>query len=120
MTKLAGASAERIAEEFVSSLFESEYGKSAHIRRITSWIGLIVLGIDHAKDDWHMLKWNLHFTSKRKHFRTGFKHDIGRGGGIAIWEILPGPGAPAGRTVAEITNLSEAEAFYQNASSILK
>ena len=45
MTKLADATPERIADHFVNYLFAEYYG-DRHVRRVASWVGLIVLGIE--------------------------------------------------------------------------
>ena len=45
MAKLGGACCEPLADHFVNYLYD-EYRGSRHVRRVASWIGLIVLGIE--------------------------------------------------------------------------
>ena len=45
MAKLADASAERLADHFINYLF-AEKADNRHVRRVASWVGLIVLGIE--------------------------------------------------------------------------
>ncbi len=49
MPKLAGVTPDRMADEFVTYLFE-RYRGSRHVRRVASWIGFIVAGIEQLRD----------------------------------------------------------------------
>ena len=41
---------ERLVDNFIAYLFEN-YADSLHVRRIASWVGLIVLAIDRIGDE---------------------------------------------------------------------
>lgn len=113
MPRLAGAPAERLAQYFVDYLFHN-YRGSRHVRRVASWVGLIVLGIERlAGTTWRISpKRQLVFRHGAAKYKAKYEHHAGPRGGIAIVEIRPGRGSPEGRGVTTIRNLREAEAFY--------
>ncbi len=116
MPQLATATPERIADHFVNYLFE-QYSDSLHVRRVASWVGLIVLGIEKiASARYVPRERQLRFDRNGKSYKAKFNHNAGgsRRGGIDIVEILPGRGAPEGATVHTITSLQDAAAFYDN------
>lgn len=121
MAPLDQASPERLANHFVEYLFEGYHG-SRHVRRVASWVGLIVLGIQKiAGHDWKVPRnRQLTFDFQRRSFKAKFNHGTGPRGGIEIVEILRGRGAPEGKTVTSIRNLAEAETFYNNAPVVLQ
>lgn len=121
MARLAQAPAELLADHFVNYLFD-EYQGSRHVRRVASWVGLIVLGIQRvAGNDWKIPRnRQLAFDFQGRSFKAKFNHRTGARGGIDVVEILPGRGSPEGNTVASITNLGEAEDFYNRAPIILQ
>jgi hypothetical protein len=121
MARLPGASAERLANHFVSYLFE-DYQGSRHVRRIAAWVGLIVLGIERAAgQDWGIPRSRqLHFSFANRKFKAKYNHQAGPRGGIDIVEVLAGRGAPEGNTVISIQNLADAEDFYNRAPSVLQ
>jgi len=113
------AQSEQLANHFVSYLFEN-YQDSRHVRRVASWVGLIVLGIKELDDDAYIPRdRQLRFTYNGRSFKGRFNHHAGAGsgslrGGIEIVEVLPGRGSPEGQVARSITNLDEAAAFYDN------
>jgi hypothetical protein len=121
MAKLAQAPAELLADHFVNFLFD-QYKGSRHVRRVASWVGLIVLGIQRvAGNDWKIPRnRQLTFEFQGRSFKAKFNHGTGRRGGIDVVEVLPGRGAPGGKTVATIATLGEAEDFYNRAPLILQ
>jgi len=120
MAKLAQAPSELVADHFVKYLFE-DYRGSRHVRRVASWVGLIVLGIQRAAGkNWKIPRnRQLRFEFQGRAFKAKYSHTAGKRGGIEIIEILPGQGSPEGKTVASITNLRDAEDFYNQAPSLL-
>lgn len=114
MVSTPGYSAEYIADKFVNYLFD-EYRGSRHVRRIASWLGLLVLGIDKIKDHWWLARTRqLHFESGKRRFKVRYNHKIGRRGGIEIVEIARSWGSPEVGTVARIANLVQAARFNRN------
>ncbi len=121
MSRLPGASAERLADHFVSYLFE-EYHGTRHVRRIAAWVGLIVLGIQRAAGrDWAIPRnRQLQFSFGGRKFKAKYNHQTGPRGGIEIVEVLPGRGAPEGGVVVSIHNLDDAENFYNQAPTLIQ
>src|SRR6266446_3478096 len=112
MARLAQASAELLADHFVNYLFD-EYHGSRHVRRVASWVGLIVLGIEKLKGRRYIPRTRqLRFEYAGRSFKAKYNHKAGPRGGIAIVEIASGRGSPEGQTVGSITNLEEAASFY--------
>jgi hypothetical protein len=104
--------AERIADHFVNYLFD-EYQGSRHVRRVASWVGLIVLGIEKLTGNRNVPRTRqLRFEYASRTFKAKYNHKAGPRGGIDIVEIDPGRGSPEGRTVGSIRNLAEAASFY--------
>jgi hypothetical protein len=121
MPQLASAPAERIADHFVNYLFQ-QYSNSLHVRRVASWVGLIVLGIEKVASARYVPRERqLRFDYNGRTFKATFNHRAGGSprGGIDIIEILPGRGSPAGPTVHSITNLQEAADFYDHPAQYL-
>lgn len=116
MPKLANAGPERLADHFVNYLFDT-YKGSRHVRRVASWVGLIVKGIEKLKVNPYIPRdRQLRFDYNGRTFKAKFNHNAGgsRRGGIEIIEILPGRGSPEGKISRSITNLDEAAAFYDH------
>jgi hypothetical protein len=119
--KLEDVGSERIADYFVSYLY-AQYPGDMHVRRVASWIGLIVLGIDKLADRRYIPRSRqLRFEYDGRTFKAKFNHHAGTGsglkrGGIDIVEIVEGRGSPEGSTVCSITNLAEAARFYDHPS----
>ena len=121
MPKLPGGSAEKLADYFVSYLF-TKYKGTRHVRRIASWVGLIVLGIDKLSDqDWAIPRSRqLEFKYAGRRFKAKYNHLVKPRGGIDIVEVLPGKGSPEGKTVVSIPDLDQAENFYNEAPAMFK
>ena len=118
MTKLADATAERIADHFVNYLF-AEYPGDRHVRRVVSWVGLIVLGIEKLMGHRYVPHTRqLRFDYAGRSFRAKYNHKAGPRGGIDIVEILAGRGSAEGLTICSITNLEEAASFYDDPARV--
>ena len=113
MPRLTGASSDRLANHFVDYLF-LQYKGSRHVRQVASWVGLIVLGIERlAGHHWRVPRdRQLRFDHRGVSYKARYNHKVGPRGGIEIVEVLPGRGAPEGRSVTKITSLRGAQAFY--------
>ena len=104
---------DRTADHFVNYLFD-QYQGSRHVRRIASWIGLILKGIERSGAE------NISFSRKRQltfryrghQFKARYNHKVGRRGGIEILEVLPGRGMPDGEIVFQAKNLRDADDIY--------
>jgi hypothetical protein len=109
----APVSAERLADHFVSYLFD-KYQGSRHVRRVASWIGFIILAAEKvaAGTLGQNRERQILFRYKTRSFKAKYDHKVGRRGGIKIIEVLSGRGAPEGEVVMEVKNLAEAEACY--------
>jgi hypothetical protein len=106
----------KFADHFITYLFKN-YTNNQHVRRVASWVGLIVLGIEKLAVQRHIPRSRqLHFEYKGKLYKGKFNHHAGSRGGIEIVEIGAGKGRPEIKTVCEITNLTEAAAFYDKPS----
>jgi len=118
MTKLADATPERIADHFVNYLF-GEYPGDRHVRRVVSWVGLIVLGIEKLIGHRYVPhSRQLRFDYAGRSFRAKYNHKAGPRGGIDIVEILAGRGPAEGLTICSITNLEEAASFYEDPARV--
>ena len=108
---------EMLANYFVSYLFTRYHG-TLHVRRIASWIGFIVKGIERVvgANLQRSRSRQIRFDYHGRQFKVRYAHRIGPGrrGGVQIVEVLPGRGAPEGHVVVEITNLADAERAYQH------
>lgn len=116
----APTSPERLADHFVSYLFD-EYHGSRHVRRVASWIGFIVKAAEKVSSDTLRQEQTrqIMFDYKGHQFKVKYKHEAGTRGGLGIVEVLPGRGAPEGGVVLEVTNLAEAEDCYLTLKSRL-
>ena len=113
MAQLVAAPAERLANHFVDYLFD-EYRGARHVRRVASWVGLVVLGIAKlAGTNWKVPRdRQLKFDHAGRSYRARYNHKAGPRGGIEIVEVLPGRGSPVSKPVTTIKSLREAEDFY--------
>ena len=108
---------EALAEYFVRYLFE-EYHGTRHVRRIASWVGFIVKGIERVVGQSFQLRRSrqIGFDYHGRRFKVRYIHRS-RGcprGGVQIVEVLPGRGEPQGEIVVEIGSLSDAERVYHS------
>ena len=117
----AGASADRVAEYFVSYLF-NDFSGSGHVRRVAAWAGLIILGIERAVGgDWNISHTRqLWFTCGDRTFKAKYNHALRPAGGIEIVEVIPEQGNPDGDSVVKLRDLHEAEDFYNGAPTIFR
>src|SRR5438105_2704230 len=97
MTILQGVTADRIAEHFISYLF-NDYNGSGHIRRVAAWVGFIIRGIERAAGNTWWIGGGsemrqLWFTYADRTFKIKYVHSLGRTasqtGGLAIIEVAP-------------------------------
>lgn len=104
---------DRIADHFVNYLFD-QYQGSMHVRRVASWIGMILKGISRSGAE--NIKFNrkrqLTFEYRGKKFKVRYNHQILKRGGIEIVEILPSRGTPDGEIIFQSGNLRDAEDIY--------
>lgn len=104
---------DRIADHFVNYLFD-KYKGTRHVRRVASWIGLILKGIERSGAEnasFHRSR-QLMFDYRGHRFKVRYNHQIKKRGGIEIVEILPGRGTPEGALIYQAGNLREAEDIY--------
>jgi hypothetical protein len=108
-------STEALADQFVAYLFE-EYKGARHVRRVATWIGFIIKGIERVATSpiQKNQKRQLVFGYRGTRFKARYNHHVSRRGGIEIVEVLPGRGAPDGRVVAQVRSLLEAEVLYRS------
>jgi len=106
-------SSERLADHFVSYLFD-QYKGSRHVRRVASWIGFIIKAVENIAGS--ALRQNrqrqIMFDYRERQFKAKYNHKAGLRGGIEIVEVLPGRGVPEGKTVIQVKNLEDAEDCY--------
>ncbi len=105
-------SADRMADEFVNYLYD-KYRGSRHVRRVASWLGLLILGLEKIKDKWSIPRSRqLFFEADGHRYKMKYNHTIRPRGGIEIVEIGEGRGAPEIGSVMAITSLDDAARFY--------
>jgi hypothetical protein len=110
---MSSVSVDRLADHFVSCLFD-RYQGMRHVRRVVAWIGLLLKAVERVSNG------SLHINHSRqvvfeyrgRRFKVRYDHQASLRGGIDILEVLPGRGAPDGQRVIRITNLDEAEDAY--------
>jgi hypothetical protein len=107
---------EALSDYFVRYLFE-EYHGTRHVRRIASWIGFVVKGIERVvgANFERRRSRQMGFTYHGRQFKVRYVHRTRAcpRGGVQIVEVLPGRGAPQGDIVVEIGSLADAERVYQ-------
>ncbi|HWA04599.1 MAG TPA: hypothetical protein VG819_13850 [Rhizomicrobium sp.] len=115
MKKMNGEdfSSDRMAEVYLSYLFR-EKANNRHVRRVASWLGLLILGIEKLADRW----WVSHtrqlcFEASGKRYKVRFNHQLGKRGGIEFVEVEAAPGQPEISVVKTIGDLGEAAAFFK-------
>jgi hypothetical protein len=113
-------SSEQLADYFVSYLF-TKYQGTRHVRRIASWIGFIIKGVEKLPGSslGRSRSRQIVFEYRDRTFKVRYNHGTGSRGGIQIVEVLPGRGAPEGQVASSITNLAEAEDVYHSLRRIL-
>jgi hypothetical protein len=106
-------SADRMADVYLAYLFQ-EKADSRHVRRVASWLGLLILGVKKIADRW----WVSHtrqlcFEVGKQRYKVRYNHRAGRRGGIEFVEIERSQGQPEIATVKTIVNLDDAASFYR-------
>ena len=106
-------SADRMSDEYLNYLFQAK-ADNRHVRRIASWLGLLILGIEKIKDKW----WVSHtrqlcFEVDKTRYKVKYSHSAGTRGGIEFVEIEAAPGQPEIHTARTILNLEDAAKFYR-------
>lgn len=108
---------EALAEYFVRYLFE-EYHGTRHVRRVASWVGFIVKGIERVIGQNFQLRRSrqIGFEYHGRQFKVKYVHRTKAcpRGSVQILEVSPGRGAPEGNIVVEIGSLADAERVYQS------
>lgn len=115
MAKAKLTSAERLADHFISYLFD-QYQGTKHVRRVASWIGFLLKGIENLPSpDLRKNRLRQVMFDYRNHtFKVRYNHALGSRGGIEFVEVLPGKGQPEGSVALHVANLTEAETAYKN------
>ena len=104
---------DRIADHFVNYLFE-RYQGSRHVRRVASWIGFILKGIERAGASVTINRERqLVLMHKGHRYKIRYRHDIPPRGGIEMLRVLPGRGSPDGEVLLRIASLQDAEDAYR-------
>jgi hypothetical protein len=99
---------EQVCDKFVGYICENK-ATARHVRRIASWLGLVIYGIDQIADDWNFHYTRLfQFTSAGVTYTVRYIHKsptLPRGG-LQIEE------ASSYHVVLELRSLADAKAFY--------
>lgn len=106
-------SADRMATVYLDYLFE-EKSEARHVRRVASWLGLLILGIEKIKDRW----WVSHtrqlcFEVGETRYKVKYDHGAGPRGGIEFVEVEAARGQREIAIVRTILNLDDAAEFYR-------
>jgi hypothetical protein len=107
-------SAERMAEISLARLFRHK-ADSEHLRRVASWLGLLILGIEKIKDIWwvsHSKQLCFEFNGRR--FKARYNHRLKPHGGIEIVEVEVKSGKPDIGVAKAIANLKDAAKFFRS------
>ncbi|MGC9952699.1 MAG: hypothetical protein ABSD21_00260 [Rhizomicrobium sp.] len=108
------SSAEHMVEVYLAHLFRNK-ADSPHLRRVASWLGLLILGIEKIKDIWwvsHTKQLCFEFDGRR--FKARYNHRLKPHGGIEIVEVGPKPGQPDISVAKVISNLKDAAKFFRS------
>jgi hypothetical protein len=113
MKKGEAFSADHMAETFLNYLFKN-MADARHVRRVASWLGLLILGVEKIKDRW----WISHtrqlcFEVSGRRYKAKFEHKP-RPGSIQFVEIEPKRGQPEIRVARTITDLKSAAEFFKS------
>jgi hypothetical protein len=113
-------SLDRAADYFVNYMFD-EYKGSMHVRRVATWLGLLLLAIERVADDGLARKRirQIVFTYRGRRFKARYNHKAGLRGGIEFVECLSGRGSKDGEVAITVTNLKEAERVYRRLGKLL-
>ncbi len=117
---MSRTSPERLADHFVSYLFD-EYAGSRHVRRVASWVGFVLKAIDAVSDGnaRQNRKRQVVFDYRGHHFKARYGHKVGPRGGIEIVEFAKQRGSPDLGVAVEIASLDGAEQVYRSLGILL-
>ncbi len=102
-------SADRMAELFLAYLFKNR-ANDRHVRRVASWLGLLILGVEKIKDKWWLShSRQLCFEVGRKRYKARFDQEIGQRGGIEFIEIAKTQGV-----ARQVSDLASAADFFRS------
>jgi hypothetical protein len=107
-------SAERMAEISLAKLFRNRTD-SPQLRRVASWLGLLVLGVEKIKDRWwvsHTKQLCFEFDGRR--FEARYNPRLEPHGGIEIVEVEAKSGKPDISVAKAISNLKDAAKFFRS------
>jgi uncharacterized protein with von Willebrand factor type A (vWA) domain len=107
-------SADRMAEVYLAYLFGKK-ADSRHVRRVASWLGLLILGVEKIKDRWwvsHTRQLCFEFDGRR--FKARYNHRLKPRGGIEIVEVETKPGQADISVARAISNLKDAAKFFRS------
>jgi hypothetical protein len=111
---------DRISDHFVNYLFDKK-ADQRHVRRITPWIGLLLLAVDRTADDGvtrrHVRQAVFKYQGRR--FKVRYNHKAGTRGGIEFVEYFLGRGSPTGDVAVTVTSLKDAERVYRRLGHML-
>ncbi len=113
-------SLDRAADYFVNYLFD-EYKGSMHVRRVATWLGLLLLAVDRVAEEGLARKRvrQIIFKYRGHRFKAKYNHKAGSRGGIEFVEYFPGRGSREGEVAITVTNLKEAERVYRRLGRLL-
>ena len=107
-------SAEHMAEISLARLFRVK-ADSQHLRRVASWVGLLILGVEKIKDRWWLSRSKqLCFEFDGRQFRARYNRNLKPHGGIEIVEVEPKTGLSDIGVAKAISNLKEAAKFFRS------
>jgi hypothetical protein len=101
-----------VAQHFVNYMFDAESLRHArHVQRVASWIGMVLLAIEHRKDEWKFVnKRQLAFRVGDQWFKVRYQHEVRPRGGFQIVKMTDG--RTDGQVVKELGSLDDVERFY--------
>lgn len=110
---MAALTASRIADHFSNYLFNRYSGNARHVQRVSTWLGLLILGVEKLNVKWRLSRERqLVFERKGKRYKARYEHSIKPRGGIEFVEIAKTQGSPDIKTVVTIASLDDAKRFY--------
>jgi hypothetical protein len=102
---MVALSASRIADHFSNYLFNEYDGNARHVQRVSTWLGLLILGVEKLDVTWRLSqKRQLVFERKGKRYKARYRHTIKPRGGIEFVEIEKSQGSPDIATVLTIAS----------------
>lgn len=101
-----------MADHFANYLFNTYEGDNRHVQRVSTWLGLLILGVDKLGVEMRVRQRQIVFDLKEKRYKARYSHRIKPRGGIEFVEIEKSPGSPDIKIVLSITSLEDAAAFY--------